>query len=100
VRKIREETGMARRWSSTCSASPVTRARRRRLGQRLTPGFADRGFGKPTQTEVRFSGDTMTLSEAATQIAKQLSRDEVRLMIEDMRARARQTGGDADENGL
>ena len=31
--------------------------------------LADRGFGKPTQTEVRFSGDAMTESETVRELA-------------------------------
>jgi hypothetical protein len=61
------------------------------------PWLADRGFGKPTQTEVRFSGDGgVTVNELATTC----SREELELMIEDVRERIRQRGGDPDaENG-
>jgi hypothetical protein len=60
--------------------------------------LADRGFGKPTQTEVRFSGDGgVTVNELATE----LSREEVDLMIEDLQERIRKRRGDPDvENGL
>jgi hypothetical protein len=53
--------------------------------------LADRGFGKPTQTEVRFSGDGgVTVNELATTC----SREELELMIEDVRERIRKRGGD------
>jgi hypothetical protein len=59
--------------------------------------LADRGFGKPTKTEVRFSGDGgVTVNELATV----LSREELDVMIEDVQERIRQRGGDPDaENG-
>jgi hypothetical protein len=53
--------------------------------------LADRGFGKPTQTEVRFSGDGgVTVNELATV----LSREELDLMIEDVQERIRKRCGD------
>jgi hypothetical protein len=59
--------------------------------------LADRGFGRPTQTEIRFSGDGgVTVNELATSC----SREELELMIEDVRERIRRRGGDPDaENG-
>jgi hypothetical protein len=60
--------------------------------------LADRGFGKPTQTEVRFSGDG---GVAVNELATTCSREELDLMIEDVQERIRQEGGDPPaENGL
>jgi hypothetical protein len=58
--------------------------------------LTDRGFGKPTQTEVRFSGDGgVTVNELATE----LSREELDLMIEDVQARIAARGEPATDNG-
>jgi hypothetical protein len=59
--------------------------------------LADRGFGRPTQTEVRSRGDGgVTVNELATTC----SREELELMIEDVQERIRQKGGDPElENG-
>jgi Family of unknown function (DUF5681) len=98
VRKIREETrdgeemveymlGVAR------DEGEITKAR-----MEAYTWLADRGFGKPTQTEVRFSGDG---GVAVNELATTCSREELDLMIEDVQERIRQEGGDPPaENGL
>jgi hypothetical protein len=62
--------------------------------------LSDRGFGKPTQTEVRFSGDAMTESETVRELATRFSRDELDAMIENVQERIRRRRGDPPvENG-
>jgi hypothetical protein len=51
--------------------------------------LADRGFGRPTQIEVRFSGDDVVTPH---ELATELSRDELNLMIEEVQARIRAKG--------
>jgi hypothetical protein len=95
VRKIREETRDGEEMVEFMlrvarDDSETTKAR-----SEAYTWLADRGFGKPTQTEVRFSGDTMTSSEVVTELAG-LSRETLDLMIADAEERLRLAGGDPE----
>jgi hypothetical protein len=100
VRRIREETRDGEEMVEYMlrvarDESETTKAR-----SEAYTWLADRGFGRPTQTEVRFSGDAMTESETIRELATRCSKAELDAMIEDVQERIRQKGGDPDvENG-
>jgi Family of unknown function (DUF5681) len=99
VRKIREETRDGEEMVEYMLGVARDEAEASKTRIDAYTWLSDRGFGKPTQTEVRFTGDTLTTSEAVTELAG-LSRETLDLMIEDAEERIRQKGGDPDiENG-
>jgi hypothetical protein len=101
VRKIREETRDGEEMVEYMLRVARDEGETTKARSEAYTWLADRGFGKPTQTEVRFSGDTMTQSEVVTELATRCSRDELEAMIEDVQERIRQKRGDPPaENGL
>jgi hypothetical protein len=100
VRKIREETRDGEEMVEYMLRVARDEDEATKVRVEAYTWLADRGFGRPTQAEVRFSGDAMTESETVRELATRFSRDELDAMIENVQERIRRRRGDPPvENG-